>query len=323
MRASTKLAAPDALAGARCAWQRLRPDGPEPEAIQLLVRKEKTTVCRLVGSAAAGYPVIAKRTRGRIAAVERNVYERILPRVPLTFPRWYGSVDDAPSEFCWLFLEDDAGDSAFSPDNRVHRALAACWVAVLHAVGAHVQGVAGLRQRGACEALERLRTTRERILGQLGDGGRSAREREALGAILTSFDVIEGRWEECAAICDEVPRTLVHGDFTKRNLRVRPRSEATELLVLDWEHAGFGFPGADLLVVDPVCYARAIGEHGCRLDAGRLARVVRIGRLFRCLAEVDWESRWLAFPPLVDHGDSLGRHASRLGSVAREAGWAS
>lgn len=321
MTGSRRIKESEVVAGARRAWRRLRPGGPEPEQIEVLVRKKKTAVCRLAGPAAAAFPLIAKRTRRRIAEVERILHERILPRLPLRSLAWYGSVEEEREEFCWLFLED-AGDLAFASDRHEHRMLAACWVVALHTAGARV-GAAGLPERGSCEALERLRTTRDRILAHLDDGAPPSQEREVLGAILALYDVIEPRWEACAAICEEVPRTLVHGDFTKKNLRVRRRAGVPELLVLDWEHAGIGFPGIDLMVVDPAGYAQGVREHWSGMDAGRLERMFRIGRLFRCLAEVDWESRWLPFPPLVDRSVIFGRHASRLCSVVREAGWAS
>ena len=320
MNRRRRLERPEVVARAHTAWHQLHPEGPEPAAIEVLVRKKKSAVCRLHGPVETGFPVIAKRARTRSAQVERALHARILPRLPVGTLDWYGMVDEEQDDFCWLFLED-AGDAAFAPERHEHRVLAATWLASLHTAGAGVESAPPLRESGAPHVLERLRITRERILANLGDASLGQANRDDLDAILRLYDVIERHWGECDALCAAIPRTLVHGDFAKKNLRVRERDGVPELLVLDWEHAGVGFPGIDLFLADASRYARAVREHWTGLDDGTLAGLFRIGRLFRCLAGIDWEAWCLGRPAGESREVDFGRLASRLGCAVRESGW--
>ncbi len=307
----------EAVEGVRRAWRQLRPHGPEPDGIEILVRKKKSAACRLLGPRGEGFPVIAKRARKRTAEVERILHERILPRLPVNSLAWHGMVD-AQGEFCWLFLED-AGEGAFAPADPDHLALAARWLAALHTATEGAEALAGLPDRGAHDSLERLREGRDRILPSLRNPALPLATGERLRGILERYDVVEARWEECEAVCAEGPKTLVHGDFAKKNLRIRCGGGRTELLVFDWEHAGYGFPGADLSLVSPADYGTAVRDHWPAMAGKRLERVFRIGRLFRCLAAINWESRSLTLP--VSDLPSFARYAARLDAVVREAGW--
>jgi hypothetical protein len=307
----------EAIEGARRAWRQLRPHRPEPEGIEVLVRKKKSAACRLLGPEEAGFPVIAKRARKRTAELERILHERILPRLPVDSLAWHGMVD-AEEEFRWFFLED-AGEAAFLPGDPDHLALAGRWLARLHTAAEGLEVAAELPDRGGRDSLERLRQGRDRMLHNLGNPVVSRANRDALHAILSHYEVVESRWAECEAVCDEAPKTLVHGDFVKKNMRVRSRGGRPELLVFDWEHAGFGFPGTDLHLVSCADYGPAVRERWPEMVGERLERVFRIGRLFRCVAEIEWESKNLALP--LPYFVSFGRVASRLGSLVREAGW--
>ena len=315
-----KLENPEVVAGAHAAWRRLCPAWPEPTAVEVLVRKKKTAVCRLLGPAGSGFPVIAKRARRRSARVERNLHERILPRLSVGSLDWHGMVEEEQEESCWLFLED-AGDDSFSPERHEHRVLAAEWLAALHTADIRIEDAAELRESGAREALEQLRVARERILASSGDPALGAGSRDDLDAILRFYDAIERRWGECEALCAEIPRTLVHGDFAKKNLRVRERDGAPELLVFDWEHAGVGFPGIDLFLADEARYASRVRERWSEVDDGMLAQLFRIGRLFRCLIAIFWESRCLGLPAGTSREVRFTHLAARLGCAVGEAGW--
>src|SRR3974377_1616746 len=65
-------------------------------------------------------------------------------------------------------------------------------------------------------------------------------------AILAHVDLLEARWDRVEELCHCVPQTLVHGDFTKSNVRVRSSPSGINLMVFDWGMAGYGFPGIDL-----------------------------------------------------------------------------
>jgi aminoglycoside phosphotransferase (APT) family kinase protein len=107
---------------------------------------------------------------------------------------------------------------------------------------------------------------------------------------------------------------LVHGDLSGKNLRIRRTIAGEQLLVLDWETAGWGPPAADLpysptraqrpkpgkplnwdgTVPLDAYAAAAAGQWGGarRRDLEGLARV---GTVFRALAGVRWASeQWTA-----------------------------
>ena len=82
------------------AWRRLQPDGSQPERIEILKRKEKGTVLRMVAAGPGGEDVIAKGSTRSKGAVERAIYEEILPQLELPSPSLYGSVDDEHPTRC-------------------------------------------------------------------------------------------------------------------------------------------------------------------------------------------------------------------------------
>jgi hypothetical protein len=40
--------------------------------------------------------------------------------------------------------------------------------------------------------------------------------------ILSMCEFLEARWSQIEAFCDQIPRTLVHGNCLARNVHVRP-----------------------------------------------------------------------------------------------------
>ena len=58
-----------------------------------------------------------------------------------------------------------------------------------------------------------------------------------LESIISQCNVLESCWRKVERFCDRMPQTLVHGDFTAKNIRVRNR-HGSALLPFDWEMAG-------------------------------------------------------------------------------------
>src|SRR6266700_3777796 len=95
------------------AWQQLDPERVVPDRITPAKFKPNKprpnlTVYRLEGVGIDGAAVIAKRCTREAGRIERAVYERILPQVPLAGPRYYGTVprspEDPAEDGCWLFI---------------------------------------------------------------------------------------------------------------------------------------------------------------------------------------------------------------------------
>src|SRR5437763_15252337 len=72
------------------AWKLVQPDGCDLDGVELLKEGKATAAYRLLRAGADGSHVIAKRCRRAAAAVERKVYERVLPRLSLPTLQYYG-----------------------------------------------------------------------------------------------------------------------------------------------------------------------------------------------------------------------------------------
>jgi aminoglycoside phosphotransferase (APT) family kinase protein len=129
-----------------------------------------------------------------------------------------------------------------------------------------------------------------------------------LSGLLRRLGRIETRWEETCSGCASLPRTLVHGDFSRKNSRVRATLDGPELVVMDWETAGWGSPAADLAnwsrpsrsspngwrgTVALDAYATAVADAWPRVTPDDLEHQARIGTLFRLVAAIRWASEAL------------------------------
>jgi ABC-type multidrug transport system fused ATPase/permease subunit len=127
------------------AWHKLEGDRARPHAIQVLkedrhdVRCDlyevppqgtgRSAVYRLLGVGPAGESVVAKQ--GESGATERVIYETVLPHLPISTLRYYGSVADNDTASYWLFMED-GGDENYSPETPEHRAIAGQWLGAMN-----------------------------------------------------------------------------------------------------------------------------------------------------------------------------------------------
>src|SRR5216117_1914043 len=108
------------------AWQQLDPQRVVPDRITPAKFKPNKprpnlTVYRLEGVGTDGAAVIAKRCTREGGRIERIVYERILPHVPLAGPHYYGTVEGPPDEdVCWLLIGEIEGEKydMLRPDHR-------------------------------------------------------------------------------------------------------------------------------------------------------------------------------------------------------------
>jgi ATP-binding cassette subfamily B protein len=297
------------------AWSRLGA-GAEPQALTVLKgskKKRKSEIYRLEGCGPDGASVIAKRCKRSTAAVESTIYEDVLPVLPIASLRYYGMVDEG-EERCWIFVED-AGDERYSPLVPEHRRLAARWLATLHDAAPEIPEAARLPDRGPGHYLAHLESGRDGLLQQVCD--RSAHEEEVrlLTALVSQLDALESRWSDVTAFCNTLPRTIVHGDLSRSNVRVRANGRGMELVVFDWEKAGWGVPAPDLarlrpderlpaarfrdsgefpgFCIDPCLdtYGSVLRNGSAHLSSETLEHTATVGNVFRCLATVDWLSR--------------------------------
>ena len=316
------------------AWRALRlghrPDLAEPERIDILKgRKEKKTVCRLVGGGPSRTDVIAKHYRLATGLVERAIYDAVLPRVPALSLHCYGLVEELNATRCWLFLED-AGGEPYSVSVEEHRRLAGRWLGLLHAAVSRPP-TARLPDRGPEYYLERLRTARSTIVANRGNPAFKPRDAETLDAILLQLDSLEASWDEVQRLCEAMPTTIVHGDFVPKNVRIRPSDSGPALLSFDWACAGWGNPAVDLAQTpassdrfaaspDLASYWDVVRDHwpDCELDLVR--QWAQLGSVFRSLASIGWACRGLAFEWVDEHIAEMRVAQSVIARDARAVG---
>jgi aminoglycoside phosphotransferase (APT) family kinase protein len=276
------------------AWRDLGLGTETPHTIEILKQSKKRAVYRLKGLAVRGASVVAKRCQRDIILLERTMYEQALRHLPFAAPVYYGVVDEAAGDFSWLFLED-VGDERYSVLDSDHRLLAAHWLAMLHTTSAVLPQLVTLPARGHEWYLQHLRSARRRISEVNDNPALQPDDVAVLDRIVSQIMALESKWEEIEQLCHEMPRTLVHGDFQAKNVRVRAQKHGKALVAFDWVTAGVGIPAPDLENVDSSSYVRFASEAWPFLNLSTLERWACAGRLFRTLASIDWTLPWLAF----------------------------
>jgi hypothetical protein len=306
---------PDLQTGNDCAdaakaWKQLRPEQPELEGIEFLHGGRKTQVYKLhLESAAHAGGIIAKRCRRQSALIERQIYEQVLPQVPVSSLLYHGFAEEPEGHYSWLFLED-AGGEPYASGLKEHRNLAARWLATLHTSAARVPAVATLPDRGPGYYLAELRAARGAMQKALSSHVLMNEGANLLAAMISRLHLLERHWSEATACCDQMSRTLVHGDLVEKNMRVRCNRLGDDLLVMDWETAGWGVPAVDLTQIEGgsksaspelTTYQSAIMASWPHLDAPLLRRLAQFGRMFRVIATIRRASESLR-PAYIEDG---------------------
>lgn len=277
------------------AWAALPGDGREPKGVERLTtlrgrRTWKSKCYRLIDAGADGCSVIAKRASKPGILTERTIYREVLSHLPMRTLHFYGFVEFADDD-CWLFLED-AGGVEFDDAQATHRALAADWLAAVHTATCSPDLRSLVPERGPAFYLDRLRATRHNIMKGVPDLQSSAAE--LLKALGQHCDTLEGCWARLESYCDGLPSSLVHGDFTGKNVRVRSEGTDEVLYVMDWDVAGWGVPASDVAAVDLYAYRSHIAEKWPELDLEVLPNLACLGRVFRFLLWIEATSTALA-----------------------------
>lgn len=284
---------------ATLAWKSL--GEPPPASVELWreASRSKPAIYRLTFGRSRRPSVYAKRSRKNDMALERAMYQEILPRLPVTVPRYFGScrADDGST---WTFFEN-LGDRR-PTGSAGHRVLTAQWLGLLHRSAAADGAAARLPDGGPSRYLSHLRVGRDGILRNLGNPALTVEDRAVLRAHLDQLDALESHWPQVEQACAGLPLTLVHGDFRAKNVRLRTAAGTTSVFALDWEMAGWGIPAGDLagawgpgmtLEVDARAYQKTVEEMG--LDEAAVHRLAILGRIFQALSSTKWAAASLIF----------------------------
>jgi Phosphotransferase enzyme family len=277
------------------AWRAFAPSAPASAEIAILKETAHSAVYRLESAGRAGTAIIAKRSSSAGISMECAVYQRILTHCPVVGLRVFGVLPErgpGGATSAWLFLED-AGGERYSPDSAEHRTLAGEWLGALHASAARIGATACLPDRGTGYYVIQLRCVCDALERSLSSG--------PLEAVLTACRLLESRWSDVEQWASRMPPTLVHGDLAPKNARVRTDRSGASFLVFDWGGAGRGCPAADLaqftansLSPDLPAWSAAAREW-CP-EALKPARLARLGRIFRLILALRWESERLSTP---------------------------
>ena len=228
------------------AWIRLRcRDRPGPTTVTCLQERPGSAVYLLSGLGPDGGDVVAKRARAGKVAIERAIYEEVLPRIGLRgVVACHGSIE--AGDEAWIFLAPADG-TPYSPGDADHCRLAARWLAALHGPALKLD----LPPRLPEKSPGHYRRLVESYLDSLDRGMRNLvlapADRNALEGAAESLERLARVWDGVEAGFAESPRTLVHGDFAAKNMRV----EGGELVVFDWGSAARGIPAVDLVQNEP------------------------------------------------------------------------
>ncbi len=313
---------------AAVAWRRIAPHCGAPHKIAILKNRGHSKVYRLDGAGPRGDAVIAKTCRAAGAEIERAVYENIFPVLPVAALKFYGSLredcEGANDPTYWLFLED-AGGEKYSDESQEHRTLAGRWLGALHSAVGTSRAGAHLPSRGPEYYLETLRAARGAIHSTFADPALTLEDLRVLETLLKQYEVLEKRWSCIVAVCDGLPKTLVHGDLAAKNARVRSNRHGLSLVVLDWETAGWGVPAVDLaqfaahsLSPDLAAYWAATAP--CWVGTTSPAQLAGIGSIFRFIASVCWE-RDGPSGQRIERTRRMRFYQDGMAACLRELGW--
>jgi hypothetical protein len=266
------------------AWRALDLGAFVCQRVEVLKQRTRASTYRLTGTGLPDGSLIAKRCRRSTGIVERLVYQTVLPNLAVPALRCYGFVDDVDGEACWLFLED-AGREAESGLSREDGPLVGDWLGSLQAAAVDLAQAIDLPERDLPFYWGQLRSIRRTLAQELVNPDLSRADIATLDAIAAQCRLLEALWHRLEDLCAEMPRTLVHGDFVSKNLRVRRQRDSRALLVFDWEVAGWGIPAADLV---------QFGAEWLRSGLDDLASALRVRwpdrsiRDLRRMGEIGW-----------------------------------
>jgi aminoglycoside phosphotransferase (APT) family kinase protein len=311
------------------------PDRITPAKFKPNKPRPNLAVYRLEGVGVDGAAVIAKRCTGGSGEVERAVYERVLPHVPLPGPRYYGTVPESPENAaersCWLFIGEIQGEKydRLSPE---HRAAAGRWLGILHTAARSAAAQAGLPDAGPSRYRAQLRATRDIIREQVDNPAFSAEDVAFLDLLGGRFDELDEDWDRLARASTGLPPTLIHGDFNAKNLRVQKTPQGLQVGAFDWEDAGWAVPGVDLAqTVDPACHISAspdlttywaVIRERWNCDQADIERLATCGAVFRALAAITWHGVHLARPWADGFVPDLRLYDAELTRALDRLGWA-
>lgn len=310
------------------AWRRFTGEKQLPSGAIKLKAKRNRGVYRLYDARPDGQAIIAKRSYHSRVQVEDKIYRHVLSGLSLSSPSYYGFLEE-DDVYCWLFLEDVGGER-ISYTNLAHQTAAATWLGQLHILTATAVSRTELVDRGPDHYLDYLHSGQTRIRENLGNPSMTREDRAMLSDLIAQLDSVTLDWGMIIGFCQELPRTVVHGDFQAKNIRIRQSNGQIQIFPLDWELAGWGVPATDLspslspnpvFLVNMARYWQIVRDHKVYLSYQQLERMVVLGYLFRHIAAINWASASLHFEPPKKAIELLTLYHRNLGQALKNKAW--
>ena len=276
------------------AWRKTNPGRVEPDQIEIIKQKEKGSVYRLFGVGLKESTIIAKSVRPEKAVIERTVYEKVLPYLPIATLHYYGYVEEEGGQFSWLFLED-IGNQRYSPQDKDHRRSAARWLAIMHATAANLKIESCLPDRGPNHYRMYLISIIETIPQIRVTSSIRRHESALLQDIVAMCELLESRWDQVEFLSRRIPRTVIHGDCLTKNIHVRESKNGLTVIPFDWGGAGWGIPATDLgqsglpyhnvplTSPDFVSYFSLVQDKWSGIDIDTIKQLANLGKMFWAL----------------------------------------
>jgi thiamine kinase-like enzyme len=303
------------------AWTAFSGTRSVPQRLQILKECSKSGVYRLAGIGPRGQSVCAKWAGRDILAKERYIYQDVLPNLPLSSLHCYGlQADQSTDSAAWLFVED-AGEDAYDPAIPEQLSLFTRWLATLHTAAASTDS-GSLPDTGEDYYFRVLKGGAQRIADNRSNPALQPEDVALLDSILAQLATVESNWPSVTAFCRPLPRTLVHGDIARKNVRLRPGAAGPDISVFDWEMAGWGVPAADIAGhADISAYQAFVEATWPMLDEPAVTQLRHYGRLFRTLAAIDWDSLSLRFDWVSRTVRNLRSYHGRLTDILIRENW--
>ena len=153
--------------------------------------------------------------------------------------------------------------------------------------------------------MARLQSAHAMIRRVLADFTLNTDDRIILESIVSQCDLLQALWSQVEQTCEAVPRTVVHGDFIRKNMRIRTKPFGIVLLPFDWETTGWGHPIADLARFADDSAASSASQDLCvyrsivrrfwpQLGVHNIRMLANLGIIFRLIDAINWACEGMA-----------------------------
>lgn len=318
-------------------WNQLFPKSGRPQQIDVIKKKNRSYVCRLVGLGKNNSNIIAKRREREKAIIERIVYKEILPKIGMETIKFHGFVEEpeflTEGQFAWLFFED-CGNRRYSPSSPSQRALIARWLGAFHKAAANLDIQNWLPDLGPNHHRVLMQSTMDSLPQILQMSSLKTVDKDLLENILEKCNCLAKEWDKIEAFCNHVPHTVIHGDCLRKNIHIQGNEESLFIIPFDWSAAGWGPIGLDLghtslphrdnWAVDPdfIEYWSSVKDMW-PMELETVQRLGHLGQLFWSLDVISWAVpeftyEWVSQEQLMT---DINIYSKVLNNATKATGW--